>query len=90
MGNFGISPYGKIIGNLAYGGDFVFIGYAAEAGVQFMFNCDGNVHFGFGTGFKQFYLKPWMDWDTDRSVSDIGDPDSFTNRGISLYAIISF
>ncbi len=90
MGSFGVSPYAKIVGNLAYGGDFIFIGYAIEAGAQFMFNCDGDVHFGFGAGFKQLYLKPWMDWDTDRSLSDIGDPDSFMNRALSLYAVISF
>ena len=89
MGEFGLIPYGKLNGNFAIGDSRLLIGYTAEAGLQAMFNTDSSVHFGLGAGIKQLHLSQWMDMDTD-TWSDREEIDAFTNRGLSIYGILSF
>lgn len=88
MGQFALTPYGKLDGTVGFGDSRMMIGYTAEAGIQAMFNTDGEVHFGFGAGFRQLHLSQWMDQDLDRD--EMEDPDPFTNRALCLYGIISF
>ena len=89
MGEFGLNPYLHLNGNMGFGDKRVVVGYTAETGIQAMFNTEGDVHFGLGAGFKQIFLTQFMDldmsFDTDREKID-----SFTNRGISIYGILSF
>ncbi|MBP3772565.1 MAG: trypsin-like peptidase domain-containing protein [Treponema sp.] len=90
MGEFGLNPYGKLNGNFAFGDSRLLIGYNAEVGLQAMFNTDHDIHFGLGAGFKQLYLTQWMNFNTGSDYGEKDKIDPFTNRGISIYAILSF
>uniref|UniRef100_UPI00388F7D01 hypothetical protein n=1 Tax=Treponema sp. TaxID=166 RepID=UPI00388F7D01 len=90
MGEFGLNPYTKLNGNFAVGDSRLFIGYTAELGIQAMFNADGAVHFGLGAGVKQLFLTQWMDFDMSNDWDSRPEIENFTNRGISIYGILSF
>lgn len=89
MGEFALNPYGKLNGNFGIGDSRVMLGYTAEVGIQAIFNADSDMHFGVGAGYKQLHLTQWMDTKTD-VWTDRLEIDPFTNKGLSIYGILSF
>lgn len=86
MGEFGLTPYGKILGDFGLGDERILTGYTAEAGIQAIFNTDSSMHFGVGAGYKQVSLSQFMDRDIYRD----NEIDAFKNKGFTLYGILSF
>ena len=90
MGEFGLTPYGKLLGNFALGDERILTGYTLEAGLQAMFNTDSDVHFGVGAGYKQVSLSQFMDMSIDRDIYGDNEIDAFKNKGFTIYGILSF
>ncbi|WP_191013937.1 S1C family serine protease [Treponema zioleckii] len=88
MGNFGLTPYGKLNLGLGFGLKDSLAGYTAEAGLRAMFNTDNLAHYGIGIAYKKLHLSEFMS--TDDDFYDSQKFDLFENQGISIYAIFSF
>lgn len=90
MNHIGLVPFARACGDAAFGDKRVLLGYNAETGLQAIINPEENVHFGLGVSFKQMWLSQFIDTKISDNGLDRDKIKDFTNRSVSIYAILSF